>query len=551
MRQITHFVTFGNFELDKNNIKDIKESDGSIYKIFALDGLTKGCDVEYFYTFKRSTSFFGREVVQSSFPIIKSVFRIVKPERLRFEIRPYNCQVNIVDTLIGKKKISQCVLEDTPGAEDEKYAFYDANLKRLEFKLCYNDAIQKGERFFTWNELVKKVYSMYTFYSDKEVKKVQDIVKTNGWDAIDGEVKKIIAIENYVKKTYAYDKDLKSEDAVKLETVLQNKAGGIIGTVRLYSAIFQNLGINYQFVLTGDRSKFIIDKDFENWDNCDYPLFYFPAEKKYIAPTRPDYRYPLVNPTWGETNGLYCKTMSIGNFFTAIADVRNIPLEDYRKSYDNIESHLELNTNLDSITIDAKQIFGGYPAVGYRDAFNYSNEEQRKAIVKDMAKMVSSTDHILFSEALNKDFEDADKDFIMHTKTKSGELIEKAGNKLLIKIGLAIGPQVEMYQEKPRQEQVNIDFGHVEKRTIELVIPDGYVISNLNDLKIDQTYTENGEETMGFVSGYEIKGRVLTVNIMELYAKTAYPLAQFDQFRKIINASSDFSKVVLVLEKKS
>jgi hypothetical protein len=115
---------------------------------------------------------------------------------------------------------------------------------------------------------------------------------------------------------------------------------------------------------------------------------------------------------------------------------------------------------------------------------------------------------------------------------------------------MAIGPQVEMYQEKPRQEPIDMDFAHVEERKIEFIIPKGYTISNPDDLKINETYKENGELTMGFVTDYDIKGNMLSIHIMEQYRRTLYPINQFEQFRKIINASSDFNKVVLVLEKK-
>ena len=158
-----------------------------------------------------------------------------------------------------------------------------------------------------------------------------------------------------------------------------------------------------------------------------------------------------------------------------------------------------------------------------------------------------------FQKCLTQGFEDEtpNKPLILHTKTKSGELIERAGNKLLLKIGMAIGPQVEMYQEKPRQEPVNMPFGHIEERKIDFVIPDGYTISNPNDLKISQTYTDNGEQTMGFVCSYEIKGNILSVHIVEQYHHEFYPMDQFAPFRKIINSSADFNKVVLVLEKTS
>ncbi len=539
--------------LDKNNIKDIKEQDGNVYKIFAMEGLEKGCEIEYYYTFKKNVSYFGREVMQGNMPVLKSVFQISAPDRLRFDIKSYNFDVTPSDTVINNRRFMQCTLAGTSGIDEEKYANYWANLRRIEFKLSYNDLISKGERLFTWNEMAKRIFAAYTEATVKDNRKIEELVQENGWDKLSSEVSKIVAVESYVKKKFAYDENLNSEEGNTVSGVIQNKVGGTIGMMRLYSAVFQNLAINFQFVLTGDRGKFIIDRSFENWNNCDNPLFYFPAEGKYLAPTRPDYRYPWIFPNWGGTNGLFCKRTTLGSYSTAIAEIRTVALEDYTQSADNIEAKLELNAGLDSLTIDDRQIFTGYAATGFRDAFNYSNEEQKTNIIKELAKSFASTDHILFSEVLNQEFDKANANLplTLHTKTRSTELVERAGNKLLIKMGMAIGPQVEMYQEKPRQEPVDIDFGHVEDRKIDFIIPDGYTVSNLNDLKMDQTYKDNGELTMGFVSDYELKGNVLSIHIVEQYRNIFYPLSQFEQFRKIINASSDFNKVVLVLEKKS
>jgi len=539
-------------ELDKDNIKDIKEQDGNTYKIFAMDGLEKGCEIEYYYTFKRPVSYFGREIVQTGVPEVKTVFQVIAPDRLRFDMKPYNFTVTPADTVINSRRITQCSFDETSGMDEEKYANYEANLRRLEFKLSYNDATRKGERLFTWNEMAKRAFAIYTDYGDKGTKKVADIVATNGWAKLSNEVAKITAVENYVKKTFSYNDDLTSEEGNTLAPILVSKVAGKIGTLRLYGSIFENLGVNFQFVLTGDRSKYIIDKGFENWNNCENILIYFPAEGKFIAPTRPDFRYPWIVPFWGGANGLFLKRMTLGNFSTAIGEVKNISLEDYTKSINNIETKLELNPALDSLTMDGRQIFTGYVATGYRDAFNYTNDEQRANIIKELAKSFASTDHILSKEIVNQEFDKAtnNEPLVLHIKTKSSELVERAGNKILIKIGMAIGPQVEMYQEKPRQEPVDIEFGHVEERKIDLVIPDGYIISNLNDLNIDQIYKDNDELTMGFVSKYELKGNVLSIHIMEEYRNLLYPIAQFNSFRKVINASSDFNKVVLVLEKK-
>jgi len=540
-------------ELDKNNIKDITDKEGDTYKIFAMDGLEKGCEVEYYYTIKRSTSYFGREPLQETIPILETSFQLISPSRLKFEIKPYNCAALATDTVIGDKRIAQCTTKGSEGAQEEKYAYQDANLKRIEYKLSYNMSGSTGERLFTWNGLAKRIFDIYTFYTEKETKAVAALVQQNGWDKLGNETAKITTVENYIKKTFSYDEQIKSEDGNTLGNILQNKNTGTVGIVRLYSAIFQNLGVSYQFVLTGDRSKFYIDKSFENWDNCDYPVLYFPAEGKFMAPTRPDYRYPWIMPLWGETNGLYCKSTSLGSLSTAIAEVKKIPLEDYTKSFEDIDSRLELTSTQDSLTIDEKQIYAGYAATGYRTAFHFSNDQQKKDMIKELTKMFASSENILSSEVLNEPLEQSDQPLVLHTVTRSGELIEQAGNKLLLKIGMAIGPQVEMYQEKPRQEGVDMDFPHIEERKIDFVIPAGYSISNPNDLKISEVYKdkESGELTMGFVSDYEVKGNILSVHIMEQYRRATYPLSQFLQFQKIINASADFNKIVLVLEKKS
>ncbi len=537
-------------ELDKSNIKDLKEEDDNVYKIFAMEGLEKGSEIEFFYTTKRQVSYFGREVVQSMFPVLESSFDIIAPERLQFEVKPYNCSPLDTDTVLNGKKIIHCSLKEIAGAEREKYASYEVNLGRFEYKLSYNNATRQGERLFTWNDLAKRIYTLYTSYNEKELKRVADLVRDNKWDKIGDEPGKIRAVENYIKKNIATRDDLGSDDAGNIEKILKNKISSTPGAMRLYGAIFQNLGVNYQFVLAGNRNNFILDKGFENWNNCDYPLFYFPAEDKYLAPTRADFRYPWILPSWGVGNALFCKGTSIGNFTTAIAEIKPIALEDYKESYNSLQSSLSLNATLDTLLIDMKMIYGGYAAVGYRDGFNFASDDEKQRNLKALVRQTVNSENILSSEIQNEDFEDADKPFILHTRVKSAELLERAGNKLLVKIGMVIGPQVEMYQEKPRQFAVSMEFPHFEERTIQLTIPDGYAIKNPGDVKIDQTFRENGELTMGFVSSYEQKGNTLSVHIMEEYHKTDYPLSQYETFKKIINASSDFNKIVLVLEKK-
>ena len=52
-----------------------------------------------------------------------------------------------------------------------------------------------------------------------------------------------------------------------------------------------------------------------------------------------------------------------------------------------------------------------------------------------------------------------------------------------------------------------------------------------------------------FQSDYTIKDNILEISIKEYYKEIFAPLARYEDFRKVINASADFNKVTLVLEK--
>lgn len=538
-------------ELDKSNIKDLKEGD-RLYKIFALDGLQKGCEVEYYYTYNREVSFFGREVMQVRMPVLAAELCIVSPLRLGFDTKTFNNAARPVDTVLNDKHRIRVSMYNLPGAEDEKYATQTANLARVEFKLSYNTAKSSTERLFTWDELARRIYQNYSTFSAKELKKTEDLINDKKWARLENDKAKITAVENYIKTNIGTREDIDGDDAENIEKILRNKIASYRGIIRLYGILFNKLAIDIQFVLTGDRSEFAIDKNFENWNNCENSLLYFTNEKKFLAPTATSMRYPWIEPYWGNTYGLFCKGTTIGTFSTAVAEIRQVQLEDYTQSSNNIEAAIQLNATADTLIINTKQLYRGYSASVYRSIFNFTSEEDQKKYLKELVKFGTNSENIVSTKLENQDFESYsdNKPFILNATVKASELVEKAGNKVLVKIGDIIGPQVEMYQEKPRQFPMEIPYGHILHRKIEFSIPEGYTVKNLNELAIDNTYKENGQQTMGFVSTYKQEGSKVVIEVMEDYRKTYYPLAQYEDFKKIINAAADFNKITLVLEKK-
>jgi uncharacterized protein DUF3857 len=541
-------------EIDKKNIKDLKEDDGNLYKIFAMEGLEKGCELEYYYTFKRSPVYFGLETLQGRFPVLDTRVQILAPQRLVFDLKGYNCTLTSTDTVLNGKRSFSSSQQNIPGAESEKYSTYRNNLQRLEFKLSYNMAVSKGEeRLFTWNELAKRLYKLYSVFSEREVKAAGELVNNNKWDKSPTDRDKIIAVENWLKKNYASREDISSDDAENLEKIIKSRISNHRGITRLYLAIFERLGIDVQLVLTGDRSGTTIDRAFENWNKADNVILYFPGTKKFLAPTLLQTRYPWINPYWGATDGIFCKPTTIGNFTTAIAFIKNIPLEDYTQSFSNIESDITLNAGNDTVLVDMRQLYGGYTASVYRADFTFGSQDDQRKLTKDMVRFGTNSENIVSSGIENADFESYpdNKPFILHATVKANELLESAGNKLLVKIGDIIGPQAEMYQEKPRQFPMELGYPHALNRKINFTIPDGYTVKNLDDLNIKQVLTDEGDTTACFISSYTQEGKTVKILVKEEYRRVFYPLTQYADFKKIINASADFNKVVLVLEKKN
>jgi hypothetical protein len=540
-------------EVDSSAIKDLKDEDGSLYKIFAFEGLEKGSDIEYLYSIRREAALTGKFFLEDKFPALKTNFELIAPDRLVFESKAYHCDSEIMsDTMASHKARLQMHFSPLNGLDEEKYSAYHINLARVEFKLSYNNATHPGERMFTWNEYAKRIFAAYGVYSDKETKKISELIGANQWDRLAGDSLKVITVENYIKKTIDYRKDLEGDANDNIETILKTHLTDGTGMMRLYGAIYKGLQVNYQFVLAADRGEYAIDPHFENWNNCSNEMIYFPSLHHYIVPTKIQYRYPWIPADWGDCSALFCKNISIGSMSSAIADIKNVQLEDYLQSYTNLEGKIALNQSMDSLLLDMKFLYGGYSAAGYRYGFNFLTDEEEKNAIKEFSKDALGTETILFSSIENRSFENASshKPFILNLKVRSGDFIERAGNKILLKIGMVIGPQVEMYQEKERKLPMYVAYPQLEHRKIEFIIPEGYAIKNLDDLRLKQVYEENGVQTMGFVSDYTIHDSLLTVEITEDYRKTSYPIGQYNDFRKIINTSSDFNKVVLILEKK-
>ncbi|MCH8905009.1 MAG: DUF3857 domain-containing protein, partial [Bacteroidetes bacterium] len=126
-------------EVDKASIKELVNlGDYGDYKIFAIEGLEKESDLEYFYKLKKKVVFYERMYMQSDGHIGNSELSIITPEYLIFKTKSYNGYPMLKDTIVDGKRIMAGTVKNIPPLNEEKYAAYRSNLMRVDIKFSYN-----------------------------------------------------------------------------------------------------------------------------------------------------------------------------------------------------------------------------------------------------------------------------------------------------------------------------------------------------------------------------------------------------------------------------
>jgi hypothetical protein len=541
-------------ELNAGDFKDVVDEDGINMKICAFEGVEKGCEIEYEYEMEKLVSYFETDYIQEGIPIVKTSFELVAPESLIFEMKGYNDVKVLEDTIINNHFVKKAVAENLPAIEDEKYATFSPHFARIEYKLSYNKNGNRGaqSKILTWNDAVRNVHQSYFKNAKKDENTVKPILNNGDFTKLSNENDRVYWIEDYVKTNYSIKENINEDEENDIEVTLKNKYSSEKGINYLMALLLSSAKIPFEIGYTTNRFQKKFDYSFENWENLQKVLFYFPNLKSFLAPSEVAYRLPYFPNDWANNDGVFCKATTIGEFTSFRPEKRFIPLLPQSSSHINHNVAINFSPNMDTAIIDLKISFLGYSAASILYPFVSIENDKKKEVAKDILSLNEKserTENITWEndkmDAMNKQ-----KPLVIGGTIYSTHAIEKAGNKFLFKIGEMIGRQEEIYQEKPRQFDIEAHYKYGLVRVIKVKMPNGYKINNLNDLKINKTFIENGKEKCQFVADYKMDNDNLNVEVHENYDETSYPKSQYEDFRKIINAAADFNKVILVLEKK-
>ena len=526
------------------------ETTGQISHYFALEGLEKGFIVEYMYTIRKYPQYNGIiRYIQESDSIISYQFHLMSPKHLIFDFAVYNDTNQVViDTTETEKNHWKLNINQISALNDEPQAPYNKLLKQVWYKLDRN--LAKGTKdISSYGDASQNIYrQMFDLGNKKEQQALHKFLSKLVLPENSTTEQKVIAIENYLKSNINLVEDVSSEYG-NMGWVLENKTASDIGMTRLMVQSFKKLGVDFQLVLTNDRTQSFFNTKFESYNCLSFYLIYFPELKQFITTENFLFRYPIIPHEYTDNQGLFIKETELGDFKTGIGKVKYIPPLDYNKSANNLDIVVSINPELDTVHLNITRTSTGYYAVYEQGYYSLINQQDKEKMVKEGLHLLMKDLTISSYEVFNGDINQVGKDpYIIQCKALHTEMIEQAGNKFLFKVGDLIGPQVEMYSETQRKLPVWDVYKRCFVRHLVIEIPEGYKVINVSDLALEAHYEKAGKKVLLFESTYSVQENSITIDINEYYDQLYFEVDEYESYRKVVNSAADFNKVVLILE---
>lgn len=536
-------------DLNPEDIKEgVDEDTERKYRYFAFEDLEIGNEIEYMYLIKKKPYHYGLKYnAQSAYPSYNYSFDLYAPSNLLYKFNTYNGFPEVkLDTNYKEANYWHVELDSIERLKEERMANYENDLQAFSFKLHKNYATGASD-ITSYGPWAKNVHE-FIYAEDKKKKAViKKIIKACN-PPKDNEEKAIRAVEDYLKKNYTYYNSEIAELS-DIPQIFKNKAYNSDGAMKIFANILQALDIKHELVVTSDRWDLKFDKDFESYMFLKDFLFYFPKLDKYLSADNSFSR--LGFPSQENTNnyGLFIKEVKMGDFKSAIGKVKYIKSSPMKDTENNIKVDVSFEDDFLKAKLLTTQKLTGYDAVYVQPAFDLIDDEEDLKEFKEQIVNVFDIDEkptsYTFENTLGSDF--GNKPLIINSEYNTEHLTEKAGETYLFKLGRLIGPQMELYKnDEERKEKIEFFYNRTYHRELNIRIPEGYEVNNLDKLIFEKTYlAENGDTLFAFISSYTVEDSILKIKIEEWYDGIEYGPEVWDNYREVVNAAANFNKAII------
>ena len=536
-------------------MKVTRDGEGRVKLIFAMEAVEKNAEIEVLIRDMADPSFFGSYQMQYPIPVLHSFFEMNYPKNLSFQVKGYHGCPTVKEELYGGKKHIKIYQADIPTLEPEKYSNYELYCMRVDYRMDHflNRNNQKTQEF-GWNKYAQRMFKTYYSLTEKEKKATSRFLTSIGVKGTESELVKIKKIEEGIKTTILKSPIMGNEMGSNLDTVLDRRAASSEGILKLFAACYTFTGVRHEIGFTSDRTEHMVDVKFPNWDVLEIPLLYFPEFKSYLSPLSVHLLYPAIPYTTLGNKGVFCATNPSNgyNFGTreevSEATIRKITIPDAADNKIAHTSNITFTPNMEAIA-DEVYTYQGYAAKDLKVTLAETTNEHLPDVLQAYIKLAKRKTDIVSHTITNGKLGNH-KPVEIKARVMAPQLTERAGNRIVFKIGAIIGKQVNLFDPKERALPVDFDYPHVYTHTINVTLPKGCKVLNTSALKMYEEHTDldDGHVTAAFNATYSLKGNALTVKLTETYTRMHYPVREYQFIRKVVNAPALFEQTTLLLE---
>lgn len=509
------------------------------YQKFALEGIEKGCEIEYIYAYKNGVITNSREYFQNKLPINKMRFELTPHNRLSYLIKTYNG--------LGSAKLSEGKVVIVDSNIDvyfnERISTRLSERKRIDYKLKKYPNI---DNYFTWESISNRKLDFFKQSSGK--KKVSQFLEQLNLDSLSLE-EKLYKIEEVIKETITIKRSSHNVDR-NLGMVLKEKLADPSEIISLYFKCFEILDLELNLMFACQKNSAEIDMYFPHEMDVDEPVFYFPEINKYICPfhkyMRLGFPYYEISGSMALNIKLNLAPLSNGYYYEDY-EFRKLPLYSSDVNKVTTFNYVQLQENSKVLKIKHKGIYTGYKAFVLRYMYNELEIDTANSVISGLEALEVDKFTLSNGEMIHS------KNPVMPVKInaslKTEELVNYTGNTMFLKVGKLIGKQVSLHDSKERLHDVVLDYPFKNNYSIVVYLPENYNCINLDAIPNKIEVMQEDQRVMFFESAYELKGNQLIITMKENYNAFKFSKNYYEDYANVMNSAYNFSQLELIFEK--
>ena len=168
------------------------------------------------------------------------------------------------------------------------------------------------------------------------------------------------------------------------------------------------------------------DQKFENVNQLEAFLLYFPETKKFLCPADQSSRYPNFPYNYGSNYGLLIKTQDIGGTELVVKEMKKIDIPtDYGK--DSLDITYDFTESLSQPKTRIVSTLYGHDAENFQFAFSFLDDKQKKDMLESYIKNYCGETELEYQHENGGKENLGQKPFVVSTEFTSNKLLEKNG----------------------------------------------------------------------------------------------------------------------------